>query len=66
MPLEEHRPYQAASHPRAEQRPHAADLTPYVEALDGFVGTGWDVAELALVRSNLPVYGVRGSSRGTR
>ncbi|MEV7087606.1 RNA 2',3'-cyclic phosphodiesterase [Streptomyces sp. NPDC093085] len=36
------------------------DLLPYVEALDGFEGTPWEVSELALVRSELPVSGVAG------
>ncbi|HET6855567.1 MAG TPA: RNA 2',3'-cyclic phosphodiesterase [Streptomyces sp.] len=57
--MEEHRTYRAhltlARSPTGE-----ADLKPYVEALGGFTGTGWTVGELALVRSNLPVAGVRG------
>ncbi|QEU93602.1 RNA 2',3'-cyclic phosphodiesterase [Streptomyces kanamyceticus] len=36
------------------------DLTPYVDALGPFDGATWTVAELTLVRSNLPVSGVAG------
>ncbi|MFE2498896.1 RNA 2',3'-cyclic phosphodiesterase [Streptomyces scopuliridis] len=36
------------------------DLRPYAEALGGFEGTPWEVAELVLVRSRLPVSGVPG------
>ncbi|MFF2187174.1 RNA 2',3'-cyclic phosphodiesterase [Streptomyces sp. NPDC058155] len=58
VPMEEHRSY----------RPHLTlartridtDLSPYVAALDGFEGTPWEVGELALVRSRLPVAGVPG------
>ncbi|MFC8075545.1 RNA 2',3'-cyclic phosphodiesterase [Streptomyces sp. NPDC057307] len=58
LPMEEHRAY----------RPHLTlartrvdtDLSPYAAALDGFEGTPWEVGELALVRSRLPVAGVAG------
>ncbi|WP_326811347.1 RNA 2',3'-cyclic phosphodiesterase [Streptomyces scopuliridis] len=36
------------------------DVRPYAEALGGFEGTPWEVAELVLVRSRLPVSGVPG------
>lgn len=36
------------------------DPQPYIAALDGFEGTPWEVAELVLVRSRLPVSGVPG------
>ncbi|MFE3825857.1 RNA 2',3'-cyclic phosphodiesterase [Streptomyces sp. NPDC059092] len=36
------------------------DLRPYVEALADFEGRAWDVSELVLVRSRLPVSGVVG------
>ncbi|MFE0174175.1 RNA 2',3'-cyclic phosphodiesterase [Streptomyces sp. NPDC059002] len=56
--MEEHRHY----------RPHLTlargkgdpGLGPYVDALRPFDGTAWTVAELTLVRSNLPVSGVPG------
>ncbi|MGP2439138.1 RNA 2',3'-cyclic phosphodiesterase [Streptomyces sp. JW3] len=36
------------------------DVRPYLAALDGFTGRTWQVTELVLVRSNLPVSGVPG------
>jgi 2'-5' RNA ligase len=58
VPLDQHHPYQAhLTLARSSARPRM-DLSPYVKALDGFVGTPWEVADLALVRSNLPVDGV--------
>jgi RNA 2',3'-cyclic 3'-phosphodiesterase len=56
--MEEHRRYHA--HLTIARSRDDADLRPYVEALDTFEGTPWEVAELALVRSNLPVSGVWG------
>ncbi|MEU9011119.1 RNA 2',3'-cyclic phosphodiesterase [Streptomyces sp. NPDC048479] len=56
--MEEHRRYQA--HLTIARSRDEADLRPYVEGLDTFEGTPWEVAELALVRSNLPVSGVPG------
>lgn len=56
--MEEHRRFQA--HLTIARSRHDADLRPYVEKLSGFEGTPWEVAELALVRSNLPVSGVKG------
>ncbi|MFI8322820.1 RNA 2',3'-cyclic phosphodiesterase [Streptomyces sp. NPDC085529] len=59
VPMEEHRRYQAhltIARARGEDVP----LTPFVDALRDFEGTRWQVGELALVRSNLPVSGVPG------
>ncbi|MFI6089290.1 RNA 2',3'-cyclic phosphodiesterase [Streptomyces sp. NPDC051218] len=58
IPMEEHRHY----------RPHLTlarghgepSLRAYADALADFDGTEWTVAELTLVRSNLPVSGVSG------
>ncbi|MEU0087628.1 RNA 2',3'-cyclic phosphodiesterase [Streptomyces sp. NPDC006274] len=57
--MEEHRRYQAHL-TLARTREPATDLRPYVDALGAFEGTPWQVGELALVRSNLPVSGVPG------
>ncbi|RDG39027.1 2'-5' RNA ligase family protein [Streptomyces corynorhini] len=53
------------SEPRHRYRPHLTpardrkgahvDLQPYAEALRGFEGGAWEVGELALVHSRLPV-----------
>lgn len=37
-----------------------ADLRPYVAALEALEGTPWEVGQLVLVRSNLPVSGIAG------
>ncbi|MEE1755699.1 RNA 2',3'-cyclic phosphodiesterase [Streptomyces sp. SP18CS02] len=58
IPMEEHRRYQA--HLTLARGRTDTDLRPYVEELEHFEGTRWDVAELALVRSNLPRSGVQG------
>ncbi|MER6104172.1 RNA 2',3'-cyclic phosphodiesterase [Streptomyces sp. NPDC001832] len=58
IPMEEHRRYSA--HLTLARSRTDADLRPYVEALADFEGTPWEVGELALVRSNLPVAGVPG------
>ncbi|MFG3507912.1 RNA 2',3'-cyclic phosphodiesterase [Streptomyces sp. NPDC047821] len=63
IPMEEHRRYQAHL-TIARGRTDAADLRPFVERLREFEGTRWEVAELALVRSNLPGGGEAG--RGPR
>ncbi|WP_405856332.1 RNA 2',3'-cyclic phosphodiesterase [Streptomyces sp. NBC_00090] len=57
--MEEHRRYQAHL-TLARARTDEVDLRPFVGELDSFEGGRWQVAELALVRSNLPVSGVRG------
>ncbi|WP_206324738.1 MULTISPECIES: RNA 2',3'-cyclic phosphodiesterase [unclassified Streptomyces] len=59
VPMEEHRRYQPHL-TIARARGEAAPLAPFLAALDGFEGTRWEVGELALVRSNLPVSGVPG------
>ncbi|MFC4609196.1 RNA 2',3'-cyclic phosphodiesterase [Streptomyces maoxianensis] len=56
--MEEHRRYHP--HLTIARSRDDADLRPYVEELDTFEGTPWEVTEVALVRSNLPVSGVRG------
>ncbi|MFF8290909.1 RNA 2',3'-cyclic phosphodiesterase [Streptomyces sp. NPDC016309] len=63
VPMEEHRRYQAHL-TVARSRTDAVDLRPFVERLREFEGVRWDVAELALVRSNLPGGGAVG--RGPR
>ncbi|MFE2236859.1 RNA 2',3'-cyclic phosphodiesterase [Streptomyces sp. NPDC059442] len=58
VPMDEHRRYQAhltVARARADR-----DLRPFAAALDTFEGTRWEVSELALVRSRLPVAGVSG------
>ncbi|MGW6389520.1 RNA 2',3'-cyclic phosphodiesterase [Streptomyces sp. NPDC055103] len=57
--MEEHRRYQAHL-TLARARAVEVDLHPFVDELRAFEGSRWQVAELALVRSNLPVSGVRG------
>ncbi|MFE4371502.1 RNA 2',3'-cyclic phosphodiesterase [Streptomyces sp. NPDC056835] len=68
LSMEEHRRYQAHL-TLARGRGGRADVTGgrtdvdlslYAEALDSFEGTPWEVAELVLVRSRLPVSGVPG------
>ncbi|MYS09121.1 RNA 2',3'-cyclic phosphodiesterase [Streptomyces sp. SID6041] len=59
IPMEEHRRYQAhltLARPRREE----VDLHPFLDQLATFEGARWEVGELVLVRSNLPVSGVRG------
>ncbi|WP_406383054.1 RNA 2',3'-cyclic phosphodiesterase [Streptomyces sp. NBC_01618] len=58
VPMEEHRHYSA--HLTLARSRTETDLRPYVTALEGFEGTPWEVGEVALVRSNLPVTGVAG------
>ncbi|MGW2513428.1 RNA 2',3'-cyclic phosphodiesterase [Streptomyces scopuliridis] len=67
VPMEEHRHYEAhltlarGRGGRTDMTGRAdVDLRPYEEALGGFEGTPWEVAELVLVRSRLPVSGVPG------
>ncbi|WP_306326959.1 RNA 2',3'-cyclic phosphodiesterase [Streptomyces venezuelae] len=59
VPMEEHRRYQAHL-TIARARGDAVDPHPFLDGLAGFEGTRWEVGELILVRSNLPVSGVRG------
>ncbi|WP_267246458.1 RNA 2',3'-cyclic phosphodiesterase [Streptomyces sp. PR69] len=58
VPMEEHRRYQA--HLTIARARFDADLRPYVAALEGLEGEPWEVARLALVRSNLPKGGAPG------
>ncbi|MFI9584490.1 RNA 2',3'-cyclic phosphodiesterase [Streptomyces sp. NPDC052236] len=58
--MEEHRSYHAHLTIARSRDPRGADLRPYVQELEPFEGPEWDVAKLALVRSNLPVSGVVG------
>ncbi|MFI1018120.1 RNA 2',3'-cyclic phosphodiesterase [Streptomyces sp. NPDC020965] len=58
VPMDEHRRY-TAHLTIARSRVDAA-LRPFVDGLSGFEGTPWEVSELALVRSELPVSGVPG------
>ncbi|MEV7566186.1 RNA 2',3'-cyclic phosphodiesterase [Streptomyces tanashiensis] len=57
--MDEHRRYQAHL-TVGRGRGEGAPLQPFLDELGGFEGTRWHVTELALVRSNLPVSGVRG------
>ncbi|MFH9723042.1 RNA 2',3'-cyclic phosphodiesterase [Streptomyces sp. NPDC017254] len=57
--MEEHRRYQAHL-TVARARREEIDLHPFLDELGTFEGTRWEAGELALVRSNLPVSGVRG------
>ncbi|MGW2177032.1 RNA 2',3'-cyclic phosphodiesterase [Streptomyces sp. NPDC001732] len=59
IPMEEHRRY-TPHLTLARSRRAELDLRPWTDALKGFEGTPWEVEELSLVRSNLPVAGVRG------
>ncbi|MET4924021.1 RNA 2',3'-cyclic phosphodiesterase [Streptomyces sp. PSRA5] len=58
LPMEEHRAYRP--HLTLARTRVETDLGPYAAALDGFEGTPWEVGDLALVRSRLPVAGVPG------
>ncbi|MFF0556348.1 RNA 2',3'-cyclic phosphodiesterase [Streptomyces sp. NPDC020472] len=59
VPMEEHRRYQAHL-TVARARGEGAGLRPFLDELTGFEGGRWQVGELVLVRSNLPVRGVPG------
>ncbi|QIJ63316.1 RNA 2',3'-cyclic phosphodiesterase [Streptomyces sp. JB150] len=58
VPMGEHRRYQP--HLTVARSREAVDVRPYVRALDAFAGRTWTVAELTLVRSNLPRSGTPG------
>ncbi|WP_367322320.1 RNA 2',3'-cyclic phosphodiesterase [Streptomyces sp. HUAS ZL42] len=58
VPMGEHRRYKA--HLTVARSRGAVDVRPHVEALHGFAGRTWTVADLALVRSNLPRSGTPG------
>ncbi|GHG34264.1 RNA 2',3'-cyclic phosphodiesterase [Streptomyces zaomyceticus] len=59
VPMDEHRRYQAHL-TVARARGGDADLRPFLDGLGTFEGSRWEAGELTLVRSNLPVSGVRG------
>ncbi|MET9721843.1 RNA 2',3'-cyclic phosphodiesterase [Streptomyces zaomyceticus] len=59
VPMDEHRRYQAHL-TVARARGGDADLRPFLDELGTFEGSRWEAGELTLVRSNLPVSGVRG------
>ncbi|MDV9187759.1 RNA 2',3'-cyclic phosphodiesterase [Streptomyces sp. SR27] len=59
VPMEEHRRYQAHL-TLGRARGEGVDLHPFLDGLGGFEGIRWQAEELALVRSSLPVSGVRG------
>ncbi|MFB7502180.1 RNA 2',3'-cyclic phosphodiesterase [Streptomyces broussonetiae] len=58
VPMAEHRRYQA--HLTVARSRDGFEVRPYVDALAGFTSSDWAVAELVLMRSNLPRSGVRG------
>jgi 2'-5' RNA ligase len=58
VPMGEHRRYKA--HLTVARSRDAMDVRPYLSGLAGFRSRTWTVAELALVRSNLPTSGVPG------
>ncbi|WP_455351097.1 RNA 2',3'-cyclic phosphodiesterase [Streptomyces sp. SYSU K217416] len=58
VPMDGHRRY--TPHLTVARSRTDADLRPFAEALGDLEGAPWDVTELCLVRSNLPVSGVRG------
>ncbi|GGU93411.1 RNA 2',3'-cyclic phosphodiesterase [Streptomyces litmocidini] len=60
VPMEEHRRYQAHLTVARARGGGAAGLRPFLDELAGFEGGRWQVGELVLVRSNLPVSGVPG------
>ncbi|MEF9884587.1 RNA 2',3'-cyclic phosphodiesterase [Streptomyces sp. P9-A4] len=59
VPMEEHRRYQAHL-TLGRARGEGVNLHPFLDGLDGFEGIRWQAEELALVRSSLPVSGLRG------
>ncbi|MDX3854659.1 RNA 2',3'-cyclic phosphodiesterase [Streptomyces sp. AK02-01A] len=58
VPMDEHRRYHP--HLTLARGRGGTEAAPFAKALDGFDGTRWEVAELVLVRSRLPVGGVSG------
>ncbi|WP_328969850.1 RNA 2',3'-cyclic phosphodiesterase [Streptomyces sp. NBC_00239] len=58
IPMEQHRRY--VPHLTVARSRGEISLTPYTEALAAFEGTSWQVGEVCLVRSRLPVSGVPG------
>ncbi|MFE0702017.1 RNA 2',3'-cyclic phosphodiesterase [Streptomyces sp. NPDC058872] len=60
VPMEEPRRYRAHLTVARPRKEGAVDLRPFVAELAGLEGERWRVAELALLRSYLPVSGVPG------
>ncbi|MCB5167624.1 RNA 2',3'-cyclic phosphodiesterase [Streptomyces bambusae] len=58
IPMEQHRRY--TPHLTVARSRGEISLTSYTEALAPFEGTSWQVGEVSLVRSRLPVSGVPG------
>ncbi len=58
VPMEQHRRY--TPHLTLGRSREGVPLRPYLDALADFEGTPWQADTLSLVRSNLPVSGVRG------
>ncbi|MER6157390.1 RNA 2',3'-cyclic phosphodiesterase [Streptomyces sp. NPDC001868] len=58
VPMGEHRRY--TPHLTVARSREDLDVRPYVAVLNSFAGRTWTVADLALVRSNLPTSGVAG------
>ncbi|GGK73178.1 RNA 2',3'-cyclic phosphodiesterase [Streptomyces flaveus] len=58
VPIEEHRRYRP--HLTVARSRGSADFAPYTALLHDFAGRPWTVAELCLVRSNLPKSGIPG------
>jgi RNA 2',3'-cyclic 3'-phosphodiesterase len=55
-----YRPHLTVARNRDRRRADRVALRPYAEALDGFASANWQVAEVTLVHSLLPVSGVPG------
>jgi 2'-5' RNA ligase len=58
LPMDEHRRYKA--HLTLARSRDGFDTGPYVDGLAEFTSSAWTVADVALVRSNLPRSGVKG------
>ncbi|MHB9860881.1 RNA 2',3'-cyclic phosphodiesterase [Streptomyces sp. YIM S03343] len=58
LPMDDHRRYRP--HLTLARSREAADVRPYVTLLEAFASRPWTVAELTLVRSNLPKSGIPG------
>ncbi|WP_324612752.1 2'-5' RNA ligase family protein, partial [Streptomyces scabiei] len=58
VPMGEHRRY--TPHLTVARSRSDVDVRPYVDVLGTFAGRTWTVADLVLVRSNLPTSGVPG------
>ncbi|WOX23683.1 RNA 2',3'-cyclic phosphodiesterase [Streptomyces solicathayae] len=60
VPMDEHRRYQAHLTIARSRTGGDTDLRPFVAGLEDFEGARWQVAELVLIRSNLPAGGTPG------